>query len=170
MKLTKDNAFLILSILGGILWGVWRVFLLSEGDLHALTASLRHFVDYFDTRSISLASIGESLLRNGHTLVLVWICSKFPKLFWASYLLLYLKAMTLAFSITLMVQAFGAFGIIMGFALNLPQNILITAMCIYIMKKGDNNKKLIALAGLLALALACFYEVFLSAILFSMLI
>jgi len=137
-----------------------------------LLASLQQFAATFSTQHISHYAIYESLLRYGRPLLLIWACALFPKLRHASLLVLYMRAMSLGFSASMMVLAFGARGFLAAMALNGLQNIIIMPVYAYTTYNiiiSRHDKRLMA-AGLTAVVLASIIEVYISPTLFRMVV
>jgi hypothetical protein len=174
LPVVSPKAWVACAIFAGLIWGNLRPVFLSLEDLNALLFNLRQFAAYFDTAQIGLEDLWAGIFRHGYILVLIWLCAAVPKIFWASYLLLYLRSMTLAFSISLMLRAFGTRGVLMAFALNLPQNILMLVVCSYticfIAQTKANRAKAIKviILGIVGVLAASFYEVFITPYLFAM--
>ena len=159
------------AVLAGLVWGLVRPALLAEADLAGLVDNLHVFATNFDPAFIGFGAIGASLFRHGHILLLIWICAILPKILWATFPLLFLRAMTLGFSISLMIWAFGLRGLPMSLALNIPQNLLTIAAGVYTVCLIEKMKKLrLILIGAASLVLAATYEVFIAPLLFSLLI
>jgi len=168
MKLAHKRIFLACAILAGIAWGALRLVFLDDAVLAELVASLHSFAANFGYANFGLSNIGASLFRHGHLLLLVWLCALMPKLSWAAYPLLYLRAMTVTFSLSLMIQAFGWQGLFMSLVLNIPQNVLTMGMAGYtILKVSPQNRHTFAFLCISAVLIASLYEVFVAPVLFS---
>ncbi|MCL2855410.1 MAG: hypothetical protein FWE21_07315 [Defluviitaleaceae bacterium] len=174
MKFTlpqNPKIYITIAIIAGVIWGALRPNLMEDTGLAGLITNLHRFADGFAPNQISVQNWANSLLRNGHVLLLIWACAAVPKLFWAAYLLIYLRAMTATFSITLLIHAFGARGVLMAMALNLPQNALILGVCaitICHIKKSEQIKPAKpVIIGILAAITASAYEIFMAPWLFN---
>lgn len=163
----NPKIYIMTAILAGVVWGIIRPVFLSEYDLAGLIASLKQFAHGFNTINIGSENLAVSLLRNGHVLLLVWACTAIPRLFWVAYLPIYMRVMTASFSLSLMMHAFGFRGLLMALALNLPQNVLVLAVCAYtICHIKQTNKIKLAVMGVFAIIVASAYEVFIAPQLF----
>jgi len=163
----NPKIYITIAILAGVIWGIIRPTFLSGYDLAGLIANLHQFSHSFNTSYIGSENLAVSLLRNGHVLLLVWACTAIPKFFWVAYLPIYMRAMTASFSVTLMVHAFGVRGLLMSVVLNLPQNILVLAVCAYTIChiKQANKIKLVVMC-IFAIIISSAYEIFIAPQLF----
>jgi len=173
MNFRSPKFWTIIAVFCGVLWGVLRQFFMPLDTMDELMRNLMLFIEGFDGLQVGFSDIWTSFFRHGHMLALIWACSLLPKFFAVTYLLVYLRVMTLTFSISLMLKTFGASGILFALILSLPQNILVIASMIYTIhilqeKTRPKNTKSIII-GISAVIFAVLYEIFLAPIFFSFL-
>jgi len=160
------------SMVIGLISGILRPRFLAEHAYADLIASLQHFSAAFDDQSIGISAFFAAILRYGRPLLLIWACATLPKARFAALLVLYLRAMALGFSATMMVRAFGGSGFAAALALYGLQNLII--MPIYactayfiIQKHGGFDLKLGGI-GLVAVIAASMTEAYVSPMLLAM--
>lgn len=167
----NPKIWIVCAVAAGVLWGALRPLFMQADDLAVLIANLHQFSANFRADDIRLANIWLSLFRHGHILLLIWACSAVPRMFWAVYLLIYMRVMTLAFSAALMIRAFGSQGILMFASLNLLQNVLILTIASFIIcaiRRDEPPKKVILISlAVSAVILASLYEIFIAPIVFG---
>jgi len=180
----RHKILVALSIGAGLVSGALRPAFMADTALDSLIASLYHFVATFDAQAIGTSALFEGILRYGRTLLLIWACAMLPKAHYAALLVLYLRAMSLAFSAAMMVAAFGGTGFMYAMSLYGLQNLIIMpiyAYTVYFIAKNnlglavkppDNYTPVIKLAalGLAAVAAVSAIEAYISPILFEMLL
>jgi len=177
-KIDANILLLVVSIAAGLVFGVLRPLFLDEYDFAALIDALRNFTAGFVLSPPGVENLAESLLRYGRPWLLIWACAAIPKVRFASYLVIYLRAVALGFSAVMMVAAFGGRGFIMAMALYGLQNMIIMPIygcTVHFIVKNPASpamaKKAIvlAVAGAVAVVLAALVEVYISPVLFLML-
>lgn len=168
----------IIALAAGLLTGLLRPRFFAPQDLEQLIAGLHHFVSGFDAASTAgLAAFAESLLRYGRVLVLIWACAALPKAYYAAFLVLYLRAMALGFSIAMMVFAFGPAGFVMALGLLAIQNLLTMPLYVHtVLLIAKNQADGLSLAyikmmavGVVGVAAASVIEVYISPRIFEIL-
>ena len=177
-RLNFNIVLLVFSVVAGVFSGIFRLRFFSEADVALLAAGLHQFVAEFNSAAIGWAAFAESLLRYGRPLVLIWACAAIPKAYYAAFLVVYLRALTLGFSAALMVVAFDGRGFVMALALYAVQNLIAMPMygyTIYFMAKNPlapNTVKhavKVAVMGVLAVSAAVIIEIYITPILFDLL-
>ncbi|MCL2377076.1 MAG: hypothetical protein FWC76_06750 [Defluviitaleaceae bacterium] len=183
MQWNKHKILVALSIGAGLISGVLRPAFMADAALDSLIASLHHFAATFDAQNIGTTAFFEGILRYGRAMLLIWACAMLPKAHYAALLVLYLRAMSLAFSAAMMVAAFGGAGFMYAVALYGLQNLIIMplyAYTVYFMAKNDlklairppdNFTPVVKLAalGLGLMAAVSAIEAYVSPMLFEML-
>jgi len=171
VKLNRYKVLAMFAIACGLIYGILRPSFLAEAALADLVAALHHFAATFDSQSLGMTAIFESLLRYGRPLLLIWACAVLPKGFYAAFLVLYLRALTLGFSAAMMVSAFGGRGFTYALALYALQNLIIMPIYIYticvIAEKTVPPVKagVVGLAGVVGVSMI---EVYVSPLLFEL--
>ena len=163
---------LAVGIVGGLISGILRPRFFGDADLALLTAALHDFAAGFDIAP------AESLLRYGRPLIMIWACAAIPKAYYAAFLVVYLRAMALAFSATLLVITFGGTGFVMALSLYAIQNLItmpIYAYTTYFIAKNPMTPAIapratrLAFVGILAILAASAVEIFIAPTLFEIL-
>ncbi|MCL2235077.1 MAG: hypothetical protein FWB98_01385 [Defluviitaleaceae bacterium] len=167
MKFTlpkNPKIYIFIAVIAGVVWGAFRPTFIEYYHMAGLVANLHLFADNF-----AVGSLGVSLLRNGHIFLLLWACNLVPKMSWAAYLLIYMRAMTTAFSVAMLVHAFGVRGLLMASVLNMPQNVLVLWVCAYVICNVSKSRPLnLVIISSLAVLAATAYEIYIAPWLFML--
>ena len=128
-------------------------------------------MDNFYLLQINLTSVLASIFRHSYLFAAVLFLSFFPKLFWVMHPLIYLRVMTVCFSISLMVHAFGGQGILISLIFNIPQNILAIGASTYVFYKITPKSRVkYACVGTAGILCAIIYEIFAAPLLLALIL
>ncbi|MCL2575283.1 MAG: hypothetical protein FWE33_02505 [Defluviitaleaceae bacterium] len=171
--LKKPKFWVFCTVLAGVLFGALRPSFLPAEAMDELLVNLNNFSVFFNANEVDAGSLLSSLFRHCYIFILIWACSFLPKFFAVTYLLLYLRAMTAAFSAAMMIWAFGGGGVLTAIVLVLPQNSLVIFVAMYticIIFERQRKKMMRAVVfGAVAVVIATFYETFIAPMLFTFL-
>jgi len=162
-----DGVLLLVCFFGGLVFGGLRPRLLAPEDYAALAAALGNFATDF-----AVATPAESLLRYIRPLGLIWACAALPMLRRVAFLVVYLRAMTLAFSAAMLHGVFGAVGLVMALALYGAQNVIVLPVYMYtayfVAAKPVKVKTagILAAIGVAAAVVAAVIEIYAAPVLF----